>query len=78
MDGNRNPRSWQPRFGLGGLLLFMLVVSVMGAATYYGAQALRGRDEFQATFILFTLIAPLLLVVVLSTIHAILVRRRRQ
>ena len=60
------PRPWQPRFSLGGLFLVMLVFSVMAAAGSYFFRFLRGGREFQLSFILFTLAAPALLVVIVS------------
>ena len=74
------PRPWQPRFGMGTMLLLMLVVSVMGAAASYFVRYLRameGGRESQLAFILFTLAAPLVLVVIVSLLHALFRRRRR-
>lgn len=61
------PRPWQPRFSLGTLLMVMLVICVMAAAGSYLARILRqdGRTG-QLTFILFTLAAPMLLMVLVS------------
>ena len=64
------PRPWQPRFGIGAMLLVMVVVSAMAAAGYYFVQFLRGGRPFQLTFILFTLIAPLLLTLGISLFRA--------
>ncbi|MGE0758137.1 MAG: hypothetical protein AB7O38_14000 [Pirellulaceae bacterium] len=71
-----SPRPWQPRFGLRGILLLMVVVSVMGAAGNYLVRALHGGRSFQLGFILFTLAAPLLVMVLVSLLQAILYRRR--
>jgi len=71
----RVPRPWQPRFGIGTLLLLMLVVSVMAAAGSYLVRALQGGRAFQLAFILFTLAAPLLLVVIVSLLQSLLRRR---
>jgi len=75
---DRIPKPWQPRYGLGGLLLFMLVCSVMAASVYYYVQSLEGRREFQTAFILFTLVAPLCLMVVLSLMRALWTWRRKR
>jgi cation transporter-like permease len=65
------PRPWQPRFGIGTMLLLMLVVSVMAAAASYFVRALHGGRVFQLAFILFTLAAPLVLVVIVSLARAL-------
>jgi hypothetical protein len=67
-------RSWQPRFGLGAMLLVMLVCSVMSSAGYYlvrGNVARPGQSggsghNLQLAFLLITLASPLLLAVVIS------------
>ena len=59
-------RPWQPRFGLGALLLVILVFSVMAAAGFYFMQFLRGGSGFRLTFVLFTMATPLLLVTVIG------------
>ena len=64
------PRQWQPRFGLGSLLLVTFVFSVMGAGGYYFVQATQGGRGAQFGFILFTLASPLLLAVVVSLLLA--------
>ncbi len=61
-----SPPPWQPRFGIGTLLLVMMIVSVMGAAASYFARALQGDRSAQVAFVLFTIAAPLLLVVIVS------------
>lgn len=71
------PAAWQPRFGIRGMLLLMLVVSVMAAGGYYLAQALRGSRPYQFAFILFTLASPLLVMVFVSLTRAILDRPSR-
>ena len=73
------PRPWQPRIGLGTILLLMLIASVTAAAASYFVRyvgAVRGGREFQLLFIIFTLAAPLLLVVIVSLFQAIFGRRR--
>jgi hypothetical protein len=68
------PEPWRPRFGIGALLLVMLVFSVTGASAYYLVQSLGERDRSaHLTFILFTLAAPILLLVVVSFIRRIVV-----
>ena len=72
------PQPWQPRFGMGTILLLMLVVCVMAAAASYFVRyigAVRGGREFQLLFILFTLAAPLLLVVIVSLFQSLFRRR---
>ena len=65
------PGGWQPRFGLGSMLLMMLVFSVMAASGFYFIQALSGNRGAQLAFILFTLATPLLLVVVVSLVRSL-------
>jgi hypothetical protein len=74
----RPPVSRRPRFGLRSLLLFMLVASVMGAAGYHFVQGMRQGRASLAVFILFTLIAPLLLAFLLSNLRYLLWFRRRR
>lgn len=70
------PQPWHPRFGMRGVLLLMLVVSVMAAAGNYLVRSMQGGRSFQLSFILFTLAAPLLVLVAVSVLHAVLHRRR--
>ncbi len=68
--------SWRPRFGLGAMLLVMLVCSVMSSAGYYlvrGNLARPGQSgesghSLQLVFLLITLAAPLLLAVAMSLV----------
>lgn len=71
----RSPRPWQPRFGIGTLLLITLIVSVVGAAASYFVRALHGGRSAQLAFILFTIAAPLLLVVIVSVAQSLFKRR---
>ncbi len=72
---NDSPRAWQPRFGIGTMLLLMLIASVVAAGASYFVRAMQGGRTAQLAFILFTLAGPLLLVVVVS-IATSLFRRR--
>ena len=64
-SGSRPP--WLPRFGLAELMLAMLIFSVMGAAGSYLMRAIiRGTTSGRAVFVIFTLAAPIALVLVLS------------
>jgi hypothetical protein len=58
------------------MMLVMLVFCVMAAAAYYFVRALRGERTFQVLFILFTVTAPLLLVVVISSVRALWLNRK--
>jgi hypothetical protein len=69
-------RAWQPRFGIRGVLLLVLVVCVMAAGGNYLVLALRGGRSFQLAFILFTLSAPLLVLVAVSVAYAVFRRRK--
>ncbi len=71
------PRPWQPRFSIGTMLLTMLVFAVMAAAGSYLVRALREGDRrFHLVFILLTLAAPMLLVVIVSLLRTLTTRRR--
>ena len=78
-------RPWQPRFGIGTMLLFMVVISVTAAAGSYLVRSLRAEegqgDVTRMVFVLFTLIAPVALVVLISGCYGIIrwsSRRRRK
>ena len=71
----RVPRPWQPRFSMRAMLLLMLVSGVSAAGASYFVRAADGGRASKLAFILFTLAAPLLLVVLVSAGRA-LVRRR--
>ena len=68
----RTPQPWQPRFGLGAMLLVMFVCSVMAAAGYYFMQTVYFGRQFRLAFILFTLAAPLLFAVALSIARSLI------
>ena len=59
-------RPWRPRFGLGALMLFMLVACVTAAAASYLVRAVRSGTSYKAVFIIFALAAPMLLMTLLS------------
>lgn len=69
-------RPWQPRFGIPGLLLVVLIASVLAAAVSYLARMDRlapnqdGKSSL-LVFILITTAAPALLLVILATLLAL-------
>ena len=64
------PRPWQPRFTVTTLLMVMLVCCVTAAAGSYLMRSLEADTRSaQLTFILFTLAAPVLLLVVVSLLR---------
>lgn len=74
------PRPWQPRFGIGALLLVMVVCSVTAAAASYLVRSLQAEGHTsRMPFILFTLVAPVALLVVVSLVRQLYVwfERRR-
>ena len=82
-SGGGRPRRWRARFGLGFLMLVMLVFCVMAAALHYLAQALYSGASLTAVFIIFTLAAPALLLVAVSVGRKLIISlgrhgRRRQ
>jgi len=70
------PPPWRPRFTLQGLFLLTLVVCAMGTAGAYFVRSLSGSRNDRFLFILFTLAAPPLLVVVVSTLVYLVSKRR--
>ena len=72
------PAAWQPRFGMRAIFLMMVVVSVMATGGYYLMMSVRGGRSFQLAFLLFTLAAPLLVMVAVSILRAVLARKPRR
>ena len=63
---------WLPRFGLAEMMLAMMIFSVMGAAGSYLMRAInRGDGSGRPAFVIFTLAAPIALVLVLSFYRAL-------
>jgi hypothetical protein len=79
---NQPPRirgPWQPRFSIGSLLLTMLVFAVMASAGGYLVRALREDNRrYQLVFLLITLAAPMLLMVLVSLTRAAVTWRRKR
>ena len=63
------PPNYRMRFGIGTLLLVMVVISVASAAASYMVRAGTSEGQQRLIFILFTLAAPVLLLVVVSFVH---------
>lgn len=75
----RSPlKAWRPRFGIGGLLLLTIVFAVMGAATRQFVLAVQRGSSPRAVFVIFTLAAPMIVVVAIGSIHRVLVWLGRQ
>jgi hypothetical protein len=75
---SESPGPWQPRFSIATMLLTMLIFAVMASAGGYLVRALREGDRrYQLIFLLMTLAAPMLLMVLISLIRALIVRRPR-
>lgn len=55
------------------MLIVMLVCSVTAAPAYYLVRGMRDERDMQLVFIVFTLSAPVLLVVVISTVRNLLI-----
>jgi Na+/melibiose symporter-like transporter len=75
---NAVPRAWQPKFGMGCMLMVMFVFSYMGACGYYFMQYQRGGRQSQLAFLLFTLASPMILMVVVSVFVSIQRSRRKK
>jgi len=72
------PGAWRPRFGLGTLMLLMLVCCVMAAAGSYLVRALRSGTSVKAFFVIFTLTAPIALLVILNLFRFVMDRLSRR
>ena len=59
------PSRW-PQFGLGTLMLIMLVCAMTAAAGSYVVRAMSAGTSAKAFFVIFTLVMPVLLVVALN------------
>ena len=68
---------WQPRFGIGMMLLIMLIASVMAsggfyAVRYFNTRGLGNERAWQMAFILLTVAAPVVLLVIVSLAHKVI------
>ncbi len=80
-DSQREVPRRRPQFTIGGLLLLMVVCSFMAAAGSYLVRSLqRPAGANRLIFILFTLLAPVVLVIVASLLRqaTLWIRRRRR
>lgn len=68
---NLPQRPWQPRFTLLTLFLVMAMVGVASAGGYYLMEALRRGLNSRPVFIMFTLAAPTVVVVIVSLAYMI-------
>ena len=74
-EGHRSP--WRPRYSIASLLLTMLVVAVSAAAGGYLVRAVgEGQRRYQLVFLLMTLAAPMLLVVLVSLVRSLVMQPR--
>ena len=72
---NPPPPQQQPyrlRFGIGTMLLVMVVVSVASAAASYMVQASDSPGWQRLVFILFTLAAPVVLLIIMSFMRVVM------
>jgi hypothetical protein len=69
--------NWQMRFGLGSLMLGMLVACVMAAAASYSFQAIRGHSSMRFVLVLFTVAGPVVLLLIVSFAVALISWLRR-
>jgi len=77
-DAPESPREvWRPRFGIGTLLLIMLVCCTLAASLSYLFQAVREGHDSSPIFVIMTAAAPTLLIVVLSFLGALFALGRR-
>jgi len=74
-EGDGSGSGWRIKFGIRGLLMLMLISSVLFAGGGYLLHAVRGGVRgrgFQLTFILFTLVAPIALMMAFAIVAWIL------
>lgn len=76
-DGQTN-LPWQPRFGLGSLLLVLLVCAVTAAGGRYLLQTLQQGQALRARFVLFVIALPVLFLVVVSGLRLAIVGLNRR
>jgi len=73
------PEPWRPRFTISTLLMVMSVFCVMAAAGSYLVRSLSGnRGAGVLIFILFTLAAPMLLMVIISLLRYLVMWTKRR
>lgn len=76
-ENNRSPdsSSWQPRFGISTMLMITFVFSVMATAgSYLVRSATQAGRPAHLVFIMFTLSAPTLMMIVVSVVRLCLDR----
>ena len=71
-------RPWRPRFGMGCIMLVMLVCSVIAASAYYMVRGSRGDRSSFLIFLLFTIAAPPLLMGAVSLLRELAIRMNRR
>lgn len=81
-------KSWRdrlPRFGIGTLMIAVVVISVMATATHYMVRGVihAGNKEYEGVspilvFMLFTLAAPMFLMVAISLLRLVIIRLNRR
>ena len=72
----KNFKPWQPRFSIAGIMLIMIIFSVMAASASYMYKAASGSKHFHFIAILFTFVAPVFLMMVISAAYWFLKRKR--
>jgi hypothetical protein len=65
-------RFWQPQFGIWTILLITLVCAVIAAGGSYLLRALQSETVPRLVFIVFSLVAPMLLLVIVSACQRLL------
>lgn len=68
-NGPTQKPPWQPRFGLGSLMLVILVCSMTAAAGRYLILALTSGTSSRVMFVFFVLVLPIFLMLVLNGIR---------
>ena len=76
--GRETRPPWRPRFGMGSIMLVMLVCSVIAASASYMVRGVRGGGPSHLIFLLFTIAAPPLLLLTVSLLRQLITRMNRK
>ena len=65
--------TWQPRFGLGTMMLVLLVCAMTAAGGRYLLLALSAGASSRAIFVIFVLVVPVVLLIVMNLVRLVAV-----
>ncbi len=78
LSDDRPPSAWQPRFGLGSLMLVLLVCCMVAAAARFLVQALVIGTSVRAVFVIVVLVLPVLLLMVVNGLRSTILWLQRR